>query len=198
MTHLDDACPNVDRGRTRMNGLIIGGVAGSGKTTVGRRVAERLGWPFVDGDDLHPADNVAKMRAGRALDEADRLPWLAAIASTIDRSQALRSGGPPGSASARGSSTHGVVIAASVLRRQHRVDLLRDRAGLRIVLLHAEPTCLAQRLRDRQDHFAGPSLLDSQLGTFERPTAGEATRLVPNDGSVEATVDAVLRATTDG
>jgi gluconokinase len=133
------------------------GVAGSGKSTVGVLLAARLGVPFVDGDALHPASNVAKMAAGIPLDDADRAPWLDAVGARLAQGR--------------------VVVACSALRRAYR-DRLRDAApAAQFVLLHGTRALLASRLTARVDHFMPAVLLDSQLATLELPTPGEGVRV---------------------
>ncbi|MBF6228273.1 gluconokinase [Nocardia abscessus] len=126
------------------------GVSGSGKTTVGTRLAEALGVDYAEGDEFHPPANVAKMAAGTPLDDADREPWLDALAGWL----AERSG-------------EGAVVTCSALKRVYR-DRLRasapDAFFLHLDLPRGE---LERRLADRQGHFMPPSLLDSQLGTLE-------------------------------
>jgi carbohydrate kinase (thermoresistant glucokinase family) len=155
--------------------LVVMGVSGSGKTTVARDVAARLGWPFQEGDDLHPAANVAKMRAGQPLDDEDRWPWLAAVAAWI------------GARLAAGQSG---VITCSALRRVYR-DRLR-RPGVRFVHLHAPRDVLAARLAGRHGHYMPASLLDSQLATLEEPGDDEHPLSVDVSGSSEAAVEAIL------
>jgi gluconokinase len=135
----------------RVRSVVVMGVSGSGKTTVGTALAERLGVPFVDGDDLHPATNVEKMAAGEPLTDADREPWLDAVGAVL-------AGAP-------------VVVACSALRRVYRERLRRAAPGLRFVHLHGTRALLAERMGHRT-HFMPPSLLDSQLATLEDP-AGE-------------------------
>lgn len=137
--------------------VVVMGVAGSGKSTVGALLAERLGVPFVDGDALHPPANVAKMAAGVPLDDDDRAPWLDAVGARLAQGR--------------------VVIACSALRRAYR-DRLRDAApATRFVLLHGTRELLASRLQSRVDHFMPAALLDSQLATLELPTPGEEVRV---------------------
>ncbi len=132
------------------------GVSGSGKSTVGRGLATAAGLPFAEGDDLHSAENVAKMRAGIPLTDADRAPWLAAVAAWIGRHQAA-----------------GGVISCSALRRAYR-DRLRDgHPSVRFVCLTAAPDVLAERMAHRPGHYMPPSLLASQLATFEPLEADE-------------------------
>lgn len=135
-------------------GIVVMGVSGAGKSTVGALLAERLGWPFEDGDAFHPPANVEKMRAGTPLTDEDRWPWLRAIAARI--------------ASARGQGK-GVVIACSALKRAYR-DVLRDgQADIRFVHLTGEPALIMARQAARQGHYMPASLVASQFATLEPP-----------------------------
>jgi gluconokinase len=147
--------------------VIVMGVSGCGKTTVGRVLAERLGWPYVDGDDLHPAANVAKMAAGHPLTDEDRAPWLRAIRDRMTEWAVQGSDG---------------VLACSALRRVYR-DVLRDGPGeVRFAFLDVDRDVLAARLAHRHDHFMPTGLLSSQLATLEPPTPDEhAIRIVVHD-----------------
>ncbi|MFE9813256.1 gluconokinase [Streptomyces sp. NPDC005548] len=158
--------------------VIVMGVSACGKTTVGRRLAERLGVPFVDADDLHSAANRAKITSGRPLDDADRRPWLAAVAEWI-RTTADRSGG---------------VMACSALRREYR-DRLRPR-GAEVWFLHLslDPAVALERITARRGHFMPPELLDSQYQLLEPLQPGEPGTTVDASGSTEQTVRAALRA----
>jgi gluconokinase len=131
------------------------GVCGCGKSTVGRLLAERLDWSFHDGDDFHPASNVAKMRAGTPLNDTDRHPWLLAIRQFMDESE--RAG-------------RSAVIACSALRQVYRDVLGSNLPWVRFVHLHGTKALLAERLQARPGHFMPPALLDSQLATLEAPT----------------------------
>jgi gluconokinase len=128
------------------------GVSGSGKTTVGSALAVRLGVPFVDADDLHPAANVQKMVAGIPLTDDDRWPWLDAVGAVLAR-------GP-------------VVVACSALRRTYRDRLRAAAPDLALIYLHGSRELLADRMAHRA-HFMPVSLLDSQLATLEVPGADE-------------------------
>jgi carbohydrate kinase (thermoresistant glucokinase family) len=133
--------------------VVVMGVSGSGKTTVGAALADALGLPFVDGDALHPAANVAKMAAGIPLDDADRAPWLDAVGAVL-------AAGP-------------VVVACSALRRVYRDRLRAAAPGLLLVFLDGSREVLAARMAARPGHFMPASLLDSQLATLERPDLDE-------------------------
>ena len=136
--------------------IIVMGVSGSGKSTIGALLAEALGWPFADADGFHPAANVAKMAAGQPLTDADRWPWLDAIAAHIDTARAA---GQP------------VVVACSALRRVYRDRL---RAGHKdVIFLHlaGDAGLIGERQAARQGHFMPPSLMASQFATLEDPAA---------------------------
>jgi gluconokinase len=155
--------------------VIIAGVSGSGKTTVGALLAGRLGWPFADADDFHPAANVEKMRAGIPLTDADRWPWLRAVAAWMDEYIA------------RGESA---VVGCSALRRSYRDQLLVGRPEARMVFLATDREVLTRRLAARVGHFFPEQLLASQLAALEPPGPDEhVVRVVPADtpaGTVEA------------
>lgn len=138
---------------TKGEALLVMGVAGSGKSTVGRALAERLGWELVDADDLHPPANVAKMARGEPLTEADRRPWLSSVAALLQR---------------RLDDGASVVLACSALSRASR-RMLRLDARVQIVLLELDAAALEQRLARRKGHFFPPDLLASQIATLEPP-----------------------------
>ena len=158
--------------------LIVMGVSGSGKSTIGEKLAERLGWPFEDGDRFHPASNVAKMSAGHPLTDEDRWPWLQAIADEIDR--VCKAG-------------ERVVIACSALKRAYRDILVHGRDDVRIVYLDGAQDLIAARLAARKGHFMPPGLLDSQFRTLEPPAENENPVTASIDGTVEAIVDDIVR-----
>ncbi len=155
--------------------LVVIGVAGSGKTTVGRALAERLGWAFEDADDHHSTDALATMARGVGLTDADRAPWLARLAALV-RQRAAE--GPP------------TVLACSALKARYRKTLQGDRADMQFVWLDVPEPVLAQRLADRQGHVAGPELLPSQLAAFEPPR--DASRL-DGDLPIELVVEQAIR-----
>ena len=160
--------------------VVLSGVSGSGKTTVGESLARRLAWPFTDGDSLHPAANIAKMRAGVPLTDEDRWPWLDAIAAWIDAT--------------RRAGNH-AVIACSTLKRAYRDILVGDRQDVRIVFLKGERDLIARRLAARDGHFMPPSLLDSQFAALEKPQADErpiVVSIVPHPREIVEIIAAKL------
>ncbi|RFS82007.1 gluconokinase [Actinomadura spongiicola] len=159
--------------------IVVAGVSGSGKTTVGALLAERLGWDYAEADAFHPAANIAKMRAGRPLDDADRLPWLRAIAMWID--DRLTTGRPG-------------VVTCSALKRRYRDLLAGGRPAVRVVLLDGDRDTIAARMRDREGHFFGAELLDSQFADLEVPGPDENVPVVPVTGTPAETVTRILGA----
>lgn len=138
--------------------LVVMGVSGSGKSTVAALLAERLGWIFVDGDSFHTPEHIAKMHAGRALDDEDRAPWLARIAAWIrQRLEADESG----------------VVVCSALRRSYRDLLTGGSRRVRIVYLEGDKEVIAGRLAHRHGHFMAPGLLASQFAVLEPPGPDE-------------------------
>lgn len=134
------------------------GVSGAGKTTTGLALADHLGWPFVEGDALHPPSNVEKMARGTPLTDADREPWLRALAGQI------------AAAEARGESS---VLGCSSLKRAYRDILRRGAPRVRFLHVHGTRALLEDRLNHRAGHFFPPRLLDSQLATLEPLAADE-------------------------
>jgi len=157
--------------------LVVMGVSGAGKTTVGELIAKGLGWPFVDGDDLHPRANIDKMRGGAPLTDADRAPWLAAIGAWID---ARASAGEPG------------VIACSALKRAYRDTLRKGRPQVRIVYLRGSQDQIAERLGRRTGHFWPAKLLASQFADLEEPSADENAIVVGIGAAPDAMAKAVI------
>lgn len=160
-----------------MSVVVVMGVSGCGKSTVGGLLAERLGWPFEDADLLHPPANVAKMRSGVPLTDADRWPWLEGVAGWI----------------AEHATTHGVV-ACSALKRGYRDVLRRADPGLRLVFLDGPRDILIQRLEQRDGHFFPKQLLDSQLADLEVPTLDEHPIVIQIGQSPEDAVTAIIKA----
>jgi gluconokinase len=161
---------------------VVMGVTGSGKSTVGAQLARALKVPFIDGDDLHPTQNVERMAAGIPLTDEDRRPWLLAIASRLQEAQ--RAG-------------HGLVIASSALKRSYR-DLLRSMGApnTRFVYLAGTRSLLAERMSQRSGHFMPPAMLDSQLATLEEPAADEQAWTYDIRQTPEAIVGDLLRRAT--
>lgn len=158
--------------------VVVMGVAGSGKTTVASELAKRLGWVYADGDGFHPPANVAKMTSGQPLDDADREPWLRAIAAWIDERSAAGETG---------------VVACSALKRAYR-DILRSAAGpVRIVYLKGEGALIKDRMARRAGHFMPTSLLDSQFRTLEEPGPDEHVIVVDIGGTPETIVSEIAR-----
>jgi gluconokinase len=163
--------------------IVLMGVAGAGKTTVGRALADALGWRFADADAFHTPESVARMHRGEPLDDAARQPWLDAL-----RAHAA-------DALARGER---LVLACSALKRAYRDALVpadAPRGSVRFVHLRVSPAELAQRLATRTGHFAPPALLDSQLATLEPPAPDEDDALtVDGEQPVDAVVGRVREA----
>jgi gluconokinase len=158
--------------------IVVMGVAGSGKTTIGEKLAERLGWPYQDGDRFHPKVNVEKMSAGHPLSDEDRWPWLQAIADEIDTIC---------------KKAEHVVIGCSALKRAYRDVLVHGRDDVRIVYLEGTQALIARRLKARKGHFMPPTLLESQFNALQPPSADEHPVTVSIDASVDAVVDDILR-----
>jgi carbohydrate kinase (thermoresistant glucokinase family) len=157
--------------------IVVMGVSGAGKTTVAQALATRLKWPFVDGDSLHPKANIEKMKSGQPLDDADRVPWLAAIGAWLD---------------ARAKADEPCVVSCSALKRAYRQTLHGGRPQVEIVYLHGSQALIAQRLATRKGHFMPASLLASQFRDLEPPTPDEGALTVEIDQSVEAIVDEII------
>lgn len=159
--------------------LVVMGVSGTGKSTVGQAVADRLGRPFLEGDALHPEVNVAKMSAGTPLVDDDRWPWLQAVRDAM---------------SAHAASGTSTVVACSALRRAYR-DVLREADGrVRFILLDVPADALRERVVHRTGHWMPPSLLESQLATLEPLHGDEDGVSIPVTGSPDVVVTDALSA----
>ena len=134
--------------------VVLMGVTGTGKTTVGRVLAAQLGWPFRDGDDFHPAANIEKMRRGVPLTDEDRAPWLAALAKRIDATVARE---------------ENLILACSALKHRYQEYLRHDLPEVRYVELWGDPELIRKRLEARKGHFMNPGLLPSQYAILEPP-----------------------------
>jgi gluconokinase len=157
--------------------VIVAGVAGSGKTTVGTQLATRLGWRFADADGFHSGANVAKMHAGIPLTDKDRAPWLRAITSWMDDIEAVGESG---------------VITCSALKRRYRDELLSGRPAATMVFLEVSREDLVQRLSHRAGHFFPQKLLDSQLAAVEQPAPDERVLTLLEDGPPAQLVDEIV------
>jgi carbohydrate kinase (thermoresistant glucokinase family) len=158
--------------------LIITGVSGSGKTTIATALAQRLGWPFKEGDDLHPASDITKMHSGHPLDDRDRWPWLEKVADWID---GWRKAGASG------------VITCSALKRSYRDFLTSGRPEVRVVYLRGGKEVIGARLTARKGHFMPTSLLDSQFGILEEPDPDEDPITIDVDRLITDIVAEILR-----
>jgi gluconokinase len=139
--------------------LILMGVTGSGKTTIGSKLARELGWEFHDGDNFHSSSNIAKMKQGIPLTDEDRLPWLLAIQEFMK--QCLKRG-------------RNVIIACSALKKEYRKLLLMGEPGVQFVHLKGSIDIIRDRMEKRKGHYMNPKLVDSQFATLEEPLETEA------------------------
>jgi len=155
--------------------VILMGVSGSGKSTVGATLAARLGWPFHDGDSFHPPANVAKMKSGTPLNDDDRRPWLLAIQDFIRTEN---------------GAGRNAIIACSALKTSYRALLLHGDPQVRFAHLHGTRELIANRLLERKGHFMPPTLLDSQLATLE---ASDDIPQFDIAGTPEAIADRICR-----
>ena len=168
--------PRTHRGTPPV--LVIMGVSGSGKSTVAEVLAARLGWAFEEGDTLHPEANVAKMHAGIPLTDADRQPWLEAVAAWIDGRRANRQPG---------------IITCSALKRSYRRIVIGDRPEARLVYLRGSRDLIAERLSGRSGHFMPASLLQSQIDTLEEPRSEEDPLTVDIGAPPGEVADEIIR-----
>lgn len=139
--------------------IVLFGVSGAGKTTVGKMLAQDLGWRFVDADDFHPPSNIEKMAAGTALDDLDRQDWLLTLRGLIE--QAVH-------------DNESMVLACSALKQAYR-DVLRVSREVKFVFLDASPELIEKRLTRRKGHFMSARLIESQFDTLEEPGPAELT-----------------------
>ncbi len=171
----------VTRMTTSQPLIAVMGVSGSGKTTVGERLATALGLAYADGDDLHPAANIAKMTAGIPLDDADRLPWLDAMGHWLAAHE-----------------DRGAVVSCSALKHEYRDRLRAAASGLYFVALDVPRAELVRRMTTRTRHFMRVELLDSQLAILQPLTAQEYGRTVDATRDVDTVVHEVLAALDPG
>ena len=160
--------------------IVLMGVSGSGKTTVGRILAGELGWTFIEADEFHPAANIDKMRSGVPLNDADRRPWLDALRERIDR--ACQSG-------------ENVILACSALKRSYRATLKGNCRSVQFVYLEGGFELVNDRLSKRTGHYMNPALLQSQFDALEEPSAAEAVRvdISPLPEIISAAIERELR-----
>lgn len=156
--------------------IVLMGVAGSGKTTIGQELAAQLGWGFADADHFHPAANVAKMSVGQPLDDNDRAPWLAAIRAYIDAELA---------------AGRNAIVTCSALKQRYRDVLIGDPVRVKLVYLKGTRDVLWSRISGRQGHFMKPAMLDGQLATLEEPANAVVIEI---DRSPEEIVPEIRRA----
>ncbi len=157
--------------------LVVMGVSGSGKSSIALRLRDELGWPFQEGDELHPKANVTKMAAGTPLTDEDRAPWLDICAGWIRERLKAGTGG---------------LLTCSALRRVYRQRLGEGLPGLHFLYLKVPEEVLRARLAQRRGHYMPPSLLGSQLRTLEEPTSEEPALVVPVEQTVDQTATDVI------
>ena len=155
--------------------VIVFGVSGAGKTTVGKLLARKLGWHFLEADDFHPSANVEKMRSGHPLTDEDRWPWLKRLRDEIERSLAAR---------------ENAVLACSALKRKYR-DCLRVNSDVRFVFLRGDYALIEKQLRRRRGHFMDPDLLRSQFADLEEPERDESIITVELGRTPQEVVEAI-------
>ncbi|HEX9615335.1 MAG TPA: gluconokinase [Bacteroidota bacterium] len=157
--------------------LIVMGVSGSGKTTVGKMLAQEMGWPFYEGDDLHPQANIEKMARGTHLDDTDREPWIRSLRGLIR--------------TLTGQSQN-AVVACSALKERHRQVLLKETRNLRFVYLKGEVNLIEERLKERKSHFMKATLLKSQFDTLEEPDGAIVVDVRQEPAVIVARINAEL------
>lgn len=169
----DNVGAGVQRPLASRTPIVVMGPAGSGKTTLGRRLAQALGRPYRDADDHHGPSNVAKMNAGLSLTDEERMPWLLELREILSRHPTT-------------------VLACSALRKSYRSLLRPETANVVFLLLDVPETELARRLQERIGHYAGPSLLSSQLSTLESPSGEPDSFVIDGTGPEEKVLERAL------
>ncbi|QFY63872.1 gluconokinase (plasmid) [Rhizobium grahamii] len=161
----------------RVSRIVLMGVSGCGKTTVGVALGARLGLPYIDGDDLHPPENIAKMSRSEPLDDSDRWPWLAQVGDAL------------------ASLNGGAIVGCSALKRVYRERISRE-VGAPVTFVHLAGSrgLIGQRLAERSGHFMPTSLLDSQFASLEPPSADEQAITVDIDQPFDKIIAHIVRA----
>ena len=170
-------------GSTKPCALIVMGVSGSGKSTIGEALGKFYGLPFLDGDSYHPPENVAKMKTGTPLNDADRKPWLERLNREITE---------------RETTGKGAVLACSALKATYRDILLKDlqkpgQRGPFTVCLNGTKDVIGERMKSRKGHFMPPSLLESQLATLEPPQASDTVFVIDVGPTPEQIIESVTK-----
>ncbi|HEY2567686.1 MAG TPA: gluconokinase [Candidatus Udaeobacter sp.] len=155
--------------------VIVFGVSGAGKTTIGKLLAGELGWRFLEADDFHPPSNIEKMRSGHPLTDEDRWPWLNRLRDQITRSTA---------------AAENAVLACSALKRAYR-ERLRVSDDVKFVFLHGDYTLIEKQLQGRRGHFMNPALLKSQFTDLEEPKLAEGTVIIELGRSPQELVEEI-------
>lgn len=163
--------------------IILMGVTGCGKTTIGQQLAQELNWPFYDGDDFHPRANVEKMRAGIPLTDEDRDPWLATLQNLIREKLGVN---------------QPAIIACSALKQKYRDRLQVDPLSVRFVFLQGNFTTIAKRLAARTNHYMDPNLLASQFEALEEPRDALAVDIAQSPGAIVARIMSALQLSKQG
>lgn len=163
--------------------IILMGVTGCGKTTIGQLLAQELNWPFYDGDDFHPAASVEKMRAGIPLTDDDRAPWLATLQNLIRENLNANQSG---------------ILACSALKQKYRDRLQVDPLNVRFVFLQGDFTTIAQRLAARTNHYMDPNLLASQFEALEEPRDALAVDIAQTPRAIVARIKSALQLPKQG
>ncbi len=157
--------------------VIVMGVAGSGKSTIGKMIADKLGVTFIDGDTLHPVENVEKMSNGIPLGDEERKPWLNQVRDAASKSA---------------SQNQSIVIACSALKKKYRDRIRTGNPGLRFLFLHGRQALILQRIQERSGHFMREEMLASQFMDLEKPNGEADVITIDIEQSIEEVVESAL------